>query len=233
VTGGVLTPLSEMRPWPGESSDAFTVRLQAEATKRAGGGKPVYVAPSTPDEAAAALSTLGSTLPPLRPPPRIRREKVHAADIPEVLPPLDSAAYHKRLGEVALARAKGDPLAANIEAVGRAIYYAMSARIRLTIRQIAKRAKCCPETARRCIDYLSRSGIVGVLNVLVRVDKLLLRSANLYLAPAFIVTTGIRLARRVAERSAAFLAECGKLLGLEWRPDRGFNTTPLRQPGGT
>jgi hypothetical protein len=234
MTGGVLIPPSQMQQLPGESDDAWLNRRQAAASKFNGGQYRAYIRPKTPDQAAVALATLGTTLPPLPPPKKTSRPKIHAADIPEWLPQLDSPAFHKRLGEVSAARAKGDPLAGNLAGVGRVVFWMMSTRIRLTIAQIGRRAGCCQETARRCLDFLIRHGLFGALNVLIRVDSLLLRSANLYLAPAFFVASAARLSRRVAERSAAFIVECGRLLGLAVRPTGGLNTTPMKpQPGFT
>jgi hypothetical protein len=179
----------------------------------------------------ADAARLAETLPGL---PRRQHPKVHQADIPDVLPAPDSKAFHAGLSEAVRKRAKGDPLAANIAAVGRAVFYAMITGVRQTLEQLAKRAGCCIETARKCILFLEEQGLFGVLNVLVRKDRDLVRGANLYLAPwaIAIAAPGLRLSRRVAERAAKFIADCSRVMGLAARTF-GLNATPERQPGGT
>ncbi len=197
---------------------------------------PVFRPLRTLAELHARLDATGSTLPP-EPPAAVRRRqhpKVHQADIPDFVPRPDSKAFHAGLSAAVRKRAKGDPLAANIAAVGREVFHAMNTGQRKAIADLAKLARCCPETARRCIVFLEEQGLFGVLNVLVRVDRDLLRGANLYLAPwaIAIAAPGLRLSRRVAERAAKFIADCSSVMGLAARTF-GLNTTPVRQPGET
>jgi hypothetical protein len=217
---------------PGETEEEYLVQLQAAASKRAGGQQQPVTRAHTPDEATARLAAGLPLAPPDLPPmPRRDRKKIQQADIPDVLPKPDSAAYHAELAKLAASRQKGNPLAANIAAVGRAVFYSMVTGIRQTLAQIARRAGCCVETARRCIIVLEDAGLFGVLNVLVWDGPLQLRAANLYLSPWCLDLTK-RVAGRVAIRARDFLEHCGKIMGLAART-MGLNTTPLRQPGET
>jgi hypothetical protein len=210
-------------------TDADLAALQAKQSRRAGGQHQALPRVRTPDEAQARIDA-GLPLAPLElpPMPRRSRKKIQAADIPDVLPKPDSAAYHAKLATVAASRTKGCPLAANIAAVGRAVFYGMATGIRQTIAQIARRAGCCIETARRCIIVLEDAGLFGVLNVLVWDGPMQLRAANLYLSP-WCLDLGKRVAGRIAKRTGDFLQRCGELMGLAVRTF-GLNTTPERQP---
>jgi hypothetical protein len=196
--------------------------------------------PRTIAELEARLAATGTTPPPARSghlerAPRRDRGKLHQADIPDFLPAPDSAAYHAALGEALRKRQPGNPLVVSIAAVGRAIFFGMTKGHRQTMAQIAKRAGCCVETVRKCVIFLEDEGLFGVLNVMVRVGRDLVRGANLYLAARLIdPASGAtkRVSHRFAATLATFLENAAKKLHLAARPF-GLNTTPLRQPGGT
>ena len=171
-------------------------------------------------------------------PPKPRREpkkrpKIHEADIPEVALPIDGDRFIAAARKAAHTRKKGDPSYSLIMTVCLYIYHLMSIGQRKTLVEIGRACDCSDESVRLVLLFIEPHGVLGAINVLVRVGRNLWRGANLYIAPWAIKTDGVRLPRRVAERAAAFVVECGRLLGLYARP-LGLNTSPLKpQPGFT
>ncbi len=176
----------------------------------------------------AEAARLAATFPK---PPKHKRPMLLDPNVPEFLPAPEPGQYYRGLNQLAHARKKGDPRTPSINAVGAAIFYGWRANIRQTIEQIAKRAGVCSQTTQNVIAYLEPSGIFAPMNVMVRVNGVFRRAANLYL-PCDFMLPAVRMARRVADQVLRFREECGKKLGLHWRTF-GYNTTPLRQPGET
>jgi hypothetical protein len=171
----------------------------------------------------------------LPPKPRREQEKLRPileANIPDFPLPMDGDAFIRDLHAAADKREKGQPSWSVIVAVGRELYFDMCKGTRRTQVKIGKRCRCCDETVRQCVLYLRAHGMLGWLHVMGRVGKEFWRRANLYVAPAYIKTEGVRLGRRVATQAASFIVECGRVLGLYPRPTGGLNTTPMKQQPG-
>jgi hypothetical protein len=162
-----------------------------------------------------------------------KRPKIHAADIPDVVLPHDGDAFINAARKAAHTRTKGQPSYALIMTVLLYIYHLMTIGQRKTLIEIGNACDCSDESVRRVLLFIEPHGVLGTINVLVRVGRNLWRGANLYVAPWCVKADALRLPRRVAERAANFVVECGRLLGLYARP-LGLNTSPLKpQPGFT
>jgi hypothetical protein len=171
-------------------------------------------------------------------PPKPREKEklrpIHEADIPDLALPYDGEAFLRDLYAAAAKREKGDPSFSLIVLVGRELYFDMCKGTRRTQAKIGEKCRCCDESVRQCVRFLWEHKLLGWLHVMGRVGKEFWRRANLYVAPAYIKTEGLRLGRRVAVQAANFIVECGRLTGLFPRPTGGLNTTPMKpQPGFT
>jgi hypothetical protein len=120
---------------------------------------------------------------------RVRHPKIHAGDIRDV-PRIRTPDFLRRCRAAGEQRQKGDPLIGSLMSVAAAIQRAwtMSAHAaRRTLVQLADGAGLVAETARKCLRYLERAGLVDTINVLIRRDVdgsgvvRLVRDANLLL----------------------------------------------------
>jgi hypothetical protein len=167
-------------------------------------------------------------------PTKGKHPKVHQADLPDTLPVPDAKKFTYLLDVAASERELGDPLAGTIQRVGGKIFYIVTKHnglSRAAIDEICALARCCHETFRRVCDYLERKGIMRILNRMVPPPdggRERRRGPNLYLILTPLAE-GLKISRRVAAAASEFWEYCGRLLGLEYRPELGFNTTPLRR----
>jgi hypothetical protein len=173
-------------------------------------------------------------------PPKPRREPTKQpplllADIPIELLPLDDSALLNDIRKAAATRKKGDPSFSLIVTVCWHICHLMRTGRRESYIEIGNDCGCCDESVRQVLLFIKPHGIIGWLHVMDRVGRNFWRLANHYSAPFYIKTEGVRMARRVAERVAAFHHECAKRMGLHFRATTGgMNTTPMKpQPGFT
>jgi hypothetical protein len=207
---------------------SYDTKLLAEFVKRYG-REPTDEADYDLGVQSIRAAALAQTLPPAR---RKRQERplILEADIPDVIPAPDGAAFTREVYRIAKTRKKGDPSYPLIVTVLLRTLYCMATNRRETQQQIAAACLCSDESVRRVLLFTKPHQLLNWFNVMGRVGGKLWRRANLYLSPHLISASAMRLPRRIVEKSAAFLVHAGELLGLAVRP-RGLNTTPLRQPG--
>jgi hypothetical protein len=183
---------------------------------------------------------MGTTLPPLPPPPKPKLHYILESDLPKSIPAMvDGNEFKAACGKAGRDRVKGEPLPGTFSAYMEAFYLKLESSvgriIRASVKDIAKFAGYGKETGRKCARKAERLGLVGKQPVMKWKDGKLQRAENWYLpipdrppgSPASSPPDPTKRRRKPERNPRGWLDLVLGVIGLHKRSG-GWNTTPLR-----
>jgi hypothetical protein len=216
-------------------------QLQAQQSRRAG-GQHLATLPQRTIEDTIAAHALGTTLPPLPPEPKPKRETnyILESDLPKSLPAMvDGSEFKAACGKAGRDRVKGEPKPGTFSAIMEAIQFKVDTSpgriIRMGMKDIGKFAKYGKESVRKVIRKAERVGVIAMQAVMKWENGKLRRAENWYLlipdrppgSPESSPPDPAKRRRRPERNPRGWRDLVLGVIGLHKRPG-GWNTTPLR-----